>query len=152
MIGPDWKWGDQDGGKGYIGAVYRLKKPTKVQCICEYNYKSITPKNKYYQWQDDYQRKRKITLYKILGFVAKPDFFFHKMSLVFNIHVSEFCNISFPWPFFKTEKSNWLIVFMERARNVNHKWNLYHEHNPFGWITPRGYTFIYKCLNYMLFG
>lgn len=78
MIGPDWKWGDQDGGKGYIGAVYRLKKPTEVQCIFEYNYKSITPKNKYYQWQDDYQRKRKITLYKILGFVAKPDFFFTK--------------------------------------------------------------------------
>ncbi|XP_052696634.1 uncharacterized protein LOC128175218 isoform X1 [Crassostrea angulata] len=28
--GPDWKWGDQDGGEGNIGAVYRLKTPTEV--------------------------------------------------------------------------------------------------------------------------
>lgn len=30
FIGPDWKWGDQDGGEGNIGAVYRLKTPTEV--------------------------------------------------------------------------------------------------------------------------
>lgn len=29
-IGPNWKWGDQDGGEGNIGAVYRLKTPTEV--------------------------------------------------------------------------------------------------------------------------
>nr|XP_022329688.1 uncharacterized protein LOC111128392 [Crassostrea virginica] len=28
--GPDWKWGDQDGGDGNIGTVYRLKTPTEI--------------------------------------------------------------------------------------------------------------------------
>lgn len=66
MIGPDWKWGDQDGGKSYIGAVYRLKKPTEVYVSTIIS--RVTPKNKYYQWQDDYQRKRKLhfTKYSVL--------------------------------------------------------------------------------------
>nr|XP_022332696.1 uncharacterized protein LOC111130207 [Crassostrea virginica] len=28
--GPDWKWGDQDGGEGSVGTVYRLKTPTEI--------------------------------------------------------------------------------------------------------------------------
>lgn len=24
-VGPDWKWGNQDGGDGTIGSVYRVK-------------------------------------------------------------------------------------------------------------------------------
>lgn len=30
FIGPDWKWGDQDGGPGNIGTVFRLKTPTEI--------------------------------------------------------------------------------------------------------------------------
>ena len=29
-VGPDWKWGDQDGGEGSVGTVYRLKTPTEI--------------------------------------------------------------------------------------------------------------------------
>uniref|UniRef100_K1QVD9 E3 ubiquitin-protein ligase mib1 n=1 Tax=Magallana gigas TaxID=29159 RepID=K1QVD9_MAGGI len=34
--GPDWKWGEQDGGEGNIGAVYRLKSPTEVYLTGNY--------------------------------------------------------------------------------------------------------------------
>lgn len=30
VIGPDWKWNNQDGGAGNIGTVYRLKTETEI--------------------------------------------------------------------------------------------------------------------------
>ncbi|XP_062619573.1 uncharacterized protein LOC134281126 isoform X2 [Saccostrea cucullata] len=49
--GPDWKWGDQDGGEGNIGTVYRVKQeavvyvkwPNGNRCNYRYGYKNNDP-------------------------------------------------------------------------------------------------------------
>ncbi|XP_062614334.1 uncharacterized protein LOC134276068 [Saccostrea cucullata] len=66
--GPDWKWGDQDGGEGNIGTVYRVKQeavvyvkwPNGNRCNYRYGYK-----NKYDvllcdPFEASYQSKRRL--------------------------------------------------------------------------------------------
>lgn len=45
QLGRDWKWGDQDGGEGQIGTVYRLKTLTEIYVSTEGFTRNIFQRN-----------------------------------------------------------------------------------------------------------